>query len=54
LETIIKDIKEFINNFSKCIMAKNGKFIKPKSKMIIAKGPLERIMIDGWELDIDI
>ena len=53
-ETMIEDIKEFINNCSKCIMAKNGKFIKPKTKMIIAKGHLERIVIDWWELDIDI
>ena len=53
-ETMIEDIKEFINKCSKCIIPKNGKFIKPKSKIIIAKGPLERIVIDGWELDIDI
>ena len=53
-ETMLEDIKEFINNSSKCIMSKNGKFIKTKSKMIIAKDPLERIVIDGWELDIDI
>ena len=51
---MIEDIKEFINKCSKCIIPKNGKFIKPKSKIIIAKGPLERIVIDGWELDIDI
>ena len=53
-ETMIEDIKEFINKCSKCIIPKNGKSIKPKSKIIIAKGPLERIVIDGWELDIDI
>ena len=53
-ETMIEDIKEFINKYSKCIIAKNGKFIKPKSKIIMEKGPLERIAIDGWELDIDI
>ena len=45
---MIEDIKEFINKCSKCIIAKNGKFIKTKSKIIIAKDILESIVIDGW------
>lgn len=51
---MIEDIKEFINKCSKRIIAKNGKFIKPKSKIIVTKDPSERIVIDGWESDINI
>jgi len=35
-------------------MAKKGTVIKPKSKVIITKGPLERLVADGWELDEEL
>jgi len=51
LETQISDIKEYISNCPKCIKAKAGKKINNKIKIILPKGPLERVLIDGWELD---
>ena len=44
-------VKEYIDNCPHCIMAKKGNIIKPKAKVIITKGPLERVVADGWELD---
>ena len=35
-------VKEYIDNCPHCIMAKKGNIIKPKAKVIITKGPLER------------
>ena len=35
-------------------MAKKGNIIKPKNKVLITKGPLERIVADGWMLDNDL
>ena len=32
-------------------MTKAGKNINVKTKTIISKGPLERVVVDGWELD---
>ena len=32
-------------------MTKKGNAIKPKTKVIITKGPLERLILDRWELD---
>ena len=48
------DVKEFIDNCKECILAKKGKCIKPKDKIIITKGPLDRVVADGWELDVEI
>ena len=42
-----EDVKEYIDNCPQCIMAKKGIKIKPKAKVIITKGPLERIVVDG-------
>ena len=50
----VEDIKDFIENCAKRIMSKKGKNITPKIKFIITKGPLERIVADGWELDEDL
>ena len=33
---------------------KKGKEIKVNPKVIITKGPLERVVADGWELDEDL
>jgi hypothetical protein len=33
---------------------KTGNAIKPKAKVIITKGPLERVVADGWELDEEL
>ena len=49
-----EDVKEYIDNCPQCIMAKKGIKIKPKAKVIITKGPLERIVVDGWELDEEL
>ena len=35
-------------------MAKKGNIIKQKNKVIITKGPLERIVADGWMLENDL
>ena len=35
-------------------MTKKGITKKPKSKVIITKGPLERLVVDGWELDEEL
>ena len=35
-------------------MTKKGITIKPKSKVIITKGPLERLVLDGQELDEEL
>ena len=48
------DKKAYINDCPKCIMVKAGKNIINKPKVIISKGPLERVVIDGWELDDDL
>ena len=53
-ETIISDVKSFINNCASCIYSKKGKTIKTKNIIILTKGPLERIIADGWELDEDL
>ena len=46
-----EDVKAYIKECPKCIMVKAGKNIVNKPKVIISKGPLERVVIDGWELD---
>ena len=48
------DIKEFIDNCTKCILAKKGKRIHTENKIIITKGPLYRVVADGWELDEEL
>ena len=53
-ESLTIDIKEFIDNCPQCIMAKKSNIIKQKNKVIITKGPLERIVADGWMLDNDL
>lgn len=53
-ETLIDDVKEFIGNSPKYILAKKGKNICHKAIQIMPKGPLELEVIDEWELDIDI
>lgn len=53
-ESLIIDIKEFIDNCPQCIMVKKGNLIKQKNKVIITKGPLERLVADGWMLDNDL
>ena len=50
-DNIINDIKNYIGNCPNCIKIKAGKKINAKTKVIITKGPLERVVIDGWELD---
>jgi len=50
----MEDVKSVINNCVKCLQIKNGKEIKVNPKVIITKGPLERIVVDGWELDEDL
>ena len=42
-----EDVKEYIDNCPQRIMTKKGITIKPKSKVIITKGPLERLMLAG-------
>lgn len=42
LENIIDDVKNYIKNCPNCILAKAGKTINTKSKVIITKGLLER------------
>ena len=37
-ETMNADVKDFIDNCPQCILAKKGKSIKPKDKIIITKG----------------
>jgi len=49
-----EDVKEYIDNCPQCIMTKKGIMIKPKSKVIITKGPLERLVVNGWELDEEL
>ena len=53
-DSMNEDIKAYINDCPKCIMVKAGKKIINKPKVIISKGPLERVVIDGWELDDDL
>lgn len=53
-ETLRDDVKEFIGNCPKCIFVKKGKYISQKILQIINKDPLKLVVIDGWELDIDI
>ena len=53
-ETLLEDVKEFIGECPKCVLAKKGKKINNKINQIIPKGPLERVVIDGWELDTDL
>jgi hypothetical protein len=48
------DVKDFIDNCPQCILAKKGKSIKPKDKIIITKGPLDRVVAYGWELDDEL
>ena len=50
-DKILKDIKNYIKNWPICIKNKTGKKINTKTKVIITKGPLERLVIEGWELD---
>jgi len=50
-KTQISDIKEYISNCHIYIKAKAGKKINNKIKIILPKGPLERVLIDGWEVD---
>ena len=49
-----EDVKAYIKDCPKCIMVKAGKNIVNKPKVIVSKGPLERVVIDGWELDEDL
>ena len=51
---MLDDVKEYISNCSKWILTKKGKNINQKVKKIIPLGPLERVVIDGWELDKDL
>ena len=53
-ECLMEDVKSFINNCVKCLQIINGKEIKVNPKVIITKGPLERVVADGWELDQDL
>ena len=50
-DTMIEDIKNYISECPTCIMNKAGKKIQVKPNIILSKGPLERVVIDGWELD---
>ena len=50
-ENMSEDIIEYIKACPKCILSKAGKKIKEAKKVIITKGPLERVVVDGWELD---
>ena len=53
-ETLIDDVKEYIEKCPKCILSKKGKKIYTKLKIIITNGPLDRVIVDGWELDSDL
>ena len=53
-ECMNEDVKAYIKDCPKCIMVKAGKNIVNKPKVIVSKGPLERVVIDGWELDEDL
>ena len=53
-EAMNSDIKEFIDNCTQCILAKKGKRIHTENKIIITKGPLYRVVADGWELDEEL
>jgi hypothetical protein len=45
---VLEVVKLYIEKCPKCIMAKSGKFFNSKKKIIIAKDPLERVLMDGW------
>ena len=53
-ECMNEDVKAYIKDCPKCIMVKAGKNIVNKPKVIVSRGPLERVVIDGWELDEDL
>ena len=50
MDFLSEDVKDYIDNCPQCIMTKKGNVIKPKAKVIITKGPLERLVADGWDL----
>ena len=35
-------------------LSKKRKKINQKTKVIVTKGPLERVVVDGWQLDNDV
>lgn len=51
-DNIIKDVLDYIKYESKeCINMKSGERIVVKSKILITKGPKERYVFDGFQLD---
>lgn len=53
-ETIIEDVKSYLDKFPYCIISKKGKNINTQNKIIITKGSLDRIVEDGWQLDDEL
>ena len=51
---MIEDVKSFIDNCAACFFTKKSKNINLKTKVIITKGNLERLVADGWQLDEDL
>ena len=51
-DNMLDDVMNYIKYECKeCINQKNGERIKVKSKIIVTKGPKERFIIDGFQLD---
>ena len=53
-ETLLDDVKEYVDNCSKCIISTKDKNINSKLKIIITNGPLELVVAGGWKLDNEL
>lgn len=53
-QILIEDVKKYIDNCSKHIIARKGKKINTILKTIITKESHEPVMVDVWELDEEL